>query len=96
MLAGSGTVSAVVYLATPLPPNGLPPTLIIEPERDGLIPTAGVVRFAEQASADGVDVTVELIPFANHAYDQGAASSLGNQARLTITKNYLDRLLARN
>jgi hypothetical protein len=54
------------------------------------------VRFAEQASADGVDVTVELIPFANHAYDQGAASSLGNQARLTITKNYLDRLLARN
>ena len=84
-------ISSATYIS-----SQAPPTLIIEPERDGLIPTAGVVRFAEQASADGVDVTVELIPFANHAYDQGAASSLGNQARLTITKNYLDRLLARN
>jgi acetyl esterase/lipase len=68
-----------------------PPTLILEPEHDVLIPTAGVDRFADRARAAGVDVTVVRIPWANHAYDQWASGSLGNQARLTITQHYLSR-----
>jgi acetyl esterase/lipase len=66
-----------------------PPTLIVEPEQDGLIPTSGVLRFAEQARAAGVDVTLIRLPYANHAYDQIAAGSIGNQAGLAIRRNYL-------
>lgn len=66
-----------------------PPTLIVEPDRDGLIPTAGVVRFAERARAAGVAVTLVRLPYANHAFDQMAAGSLGNQASLTIRQHYL-------
>jgi acetyl esterase/lipase len=65
-----------------------PATLIVEPDNDGLIPTGGVLRFAQRARSAGVDLTVDRIPFANHAYD-GVAGSLGNQAALTIRRNYL-------
>jgi acetyl esterase len=66
-----------------------PQTLIIQPEKDGLIPSAGVFRFVEQACASGAAITLVRIPFANHAYDQVAVNSIGSQARLTITQHYL-------
>jgi acetyl esterase/lipase len=77
-------ISSATYLS-----DKAPPTLIIEPERDGRIPSAGVFRFAEQARAAGVDITLVHIPFANHAYNQLAASSIADQGRLTITQHYL-------
>jgi acetyl esterase/lipase len=58
--------------------------LIIEPDNDGLIPSRGVLGFAEKAQAAGVDVTVHRIPHSNHIYDELFAGSIGNQAGLTI------------
>ena len=66
-----------------------PPTLILAPERDGLVPAWSVVRFAEDARQAGVDVELVRIPFANHVYNQIAANSLGNQARRSITARFL-------
>lgn len=66
-----------------------PPTLIISPKKDGLVPAWSVVRFAEQAQAAGVDVELVHLPFANHVYNQIAANSLGNQARRSISLRYL-------
>lgn len=66
-----------------------PPTLILAPENDGLVPVWSVVRFAEYARQAGVDVELVRIPFANHVYNQIAANSLGNQARRSITLRYL-------
>jgi acetyl esterase/lipase len=66
-----------------------PPTLILAPERDGLVPAWSVVRFAEQAQQAGVDMELVPIPFANHVYNQIAVNSLGNQARRSITVRFL-------
>lgn len=77
-------VSADTYVSA-----SAPPTLIVEPGRDGLIPTDGVRRFAARARAAGADVTLAGIPYANHAFDQMAAGSLGNQASLTIRQAFL-------
>ena len=66
-----------------------PQTLIIEPEHDSLVPPKGVYAFVGQARAAGVDITLAAIPFANHTFDFYAAGTIGDQARLTITQNYL-------
>lgn len=66
-----------------------PPTLVIEPEKDGLVVSDGVYGFFNKAKAGGVDIEMVRIPFANHVYNQIAANSIGNQARLTITEHYL-------
>lgn len=66
-----------------------PPTLIIEPDKDGLVVSDSVHAFAAKAKAAGIDIELVRIPFANHVYNQIAANSIGNQARLTITENYL-------
>ncbi|WP_156758165.1 alpha/beta hydrolase [Actinokineospora pegani] len=66
-----------------------PPTLVISPDDDVVVPPAGVRDFADRATRAGVDTTLVELPFANHAYDTGAQGSLGNQARLTITENWL-------
>lgn len=72
-----------------------PPTLIISPDNDGLVPAWSVRRFAEYAQQGGVDVELVRMPFANHVYNQIAANSLGNQARRSITARYLaERSLA--
>src|SRR5580704_5944205 len=68
-----------------------PQTLIIEPEHDCRVPPGGVYAFVGQARAAGVDITLAAIPFANHTFDFYAAGTIGNQARLTITQNYLAR-----
>jgi acetyl esterase/lipase len=77
-------VSSSTYLS-----GNAPPTLFLEPEKDGLVPSASVYRFAEQARLAGVDVELVRIPFASHVYNQIAANSIGNQARLSITRRYL-------
>jgi acetyl esterase len=66
-----------------------PQTLIIEPEHDSLVPPDGVYAFVGQARAAGVDITLAAIPFANHTFNFYAAGTIGNQADLTITQNYL-------
>jgi acetyl esterase len=66
-----------------------PQTLVIEPEHDSLVPPGGVYAFVGQALAAGVDITLAAIPFANHTFDFYAAETIGDQARLTITQNYL-------
>jgi acetyl esterase len=69
-----------------------PQTLIIEPEHDSRVPPAGVYEFVAQARAAGVDITLAAIPFANHAFNFYAAGTIGDQACLTITQNYLVHL----
>lgn len=69
--------------------SAAPPTLVISPDHDSLIPPEGVRAFVDDARNAGIDVTRADIPFANHAYDALASDSLGNQARLTITENWL-------
>ena len=72
-----------------------PQTLIIEPEHDSRVPPGGVYAFAGQARGAGVDITLAAIPFANHAFNFYAAGTIGDQACLTITQNYLaHRVLA--
>lgn len=66
-----------------------PATLIIAPEQDGLVPAWSVYRFADYARLAGVDIELVRLPFASHVYNQLAANSLGNQARLTITARFL-------
>ena len=66
-----------------------PPTLIISPEKDGLVPSGSVVRFAEEARRAGLVVETVRIPYANHVYNQLAFRSMGNQARLTLTERFL-------
>jgi acetyl esterase/lipase len=77
-------VSSATYLS-----DRAPPTLIIEPESDVLVPSASVFAFADRARAAGVPLDLVRIPHASHVYNQMAANSLGNQARLTITRRYL-------
>ena len=72
-----------------------PQTLIIEPEHDSRVPPGGVYAFVAQARAAGVDITLAAIPFANHTFNFYAAGTIGDQASLTITQNYLaHRILA--
>ncbi len=66
-----------------------PQTLVIEPEHDSIVPPGGVYAFVGQARAAGVDITLAAIPFANHNFDFYAAGTIGDQARRTITQNYL-------
>jgi acetyl esterase len=77
-------ISSSTYLT-----SNAPQTLIIEPEHDSLVPPGGVYAFVGQARAAGVDITLAAIPFANHTFDFHAAGTIGDQARLTITQNYL-------
>lgn len=69
-----------------------PPTLVIEPQHDGLIPSAGVESWVAAAREAGAPVTSAPVPFANHTFDQAASGTLGNQAALTITTAYLHRI----
>jgi len=88
-------ISSATYLS-----SKAPQTLVIEPEDDGLVPSAGVYNFVNQAKATGVKITLVRIPWANHGYDQLlsghldglGANSIGDQAYLTITENYLTQL----
>lgn len=77
-------VSSYTYLS-----NMAPPTLILSPENDGLVPSWSVLRFSDEARIAGADVELVRIPFASHVYNQIAVNSIGNQARRSITQRYL-------
>ncbi len=81
------SITSATYIS-----NKAPATLIIEPEKDSLIPSQSVYAFADQARTAGVDMTLARIPFADHAFDDPAAGSLGNQARLTIIQNWAENI----
>lgn len=66
-----------------------PPTLVLGPTDDELVPPGGVARFVDAARAAGVDATLVRVPFANHAYDLLAYESLGNQLRRTVSERWL-------
>ncbi|MDL5156726.1 alpha/beta hydrolase [Actinomycetospora termitidis] len=66
-----------------------PPTLVLAPTDDELVPPDGVAAFVDAARATGVDATLVRIPYANHAYDIGGVSSLGNQVRRSVSQAWL-------
>jgi len=78
------SVSSYTYLSA-----NAPTTLILSPEKDGLVPSWSVYRFTDYARLAGVDVELVRIPFASHVYNQQASNSIGNQARLSITERFL-------
>ena len=65
-----------------------PPTLIVLPEADHLVPVDGTRRFAEQASAAGVDVDLVQVPYADHVFD-ARPGSIGQQAYRQLTAQWL-------
>lgn len=77
-------VSSYSYLSAQAPP-----TLMLSPQQDGLVPAWSVQRFAHYARLAGVNVELVAIPFANHVYNQLAANSAGNQLRRSVTLRYL-------
>src|ERR1700689_1343302 len=81
-------ISSATYIT-----DKAPQTLIIEPEHDSLVPPGGVYAFVDRARMAKVNITLAAIPFANHTFDFYAAGTIGDQARLTITQNYLARHL---
>lgn len=67
-----------------------PPTLILLPEADHLVPTAGTYRLADAARAAGVDTELVTIPYADHVFD-ARPGSIGQQAYRQLTVNWLRR-----
>ncbi len=66
-----------------------PPTLILAPEKDSIVPFTSVSRFAEEARSAGVLLEMIPLPFANHVYNQLAWGAIGNQARRSLTRRFL-------
>ena len=61
-----------------------PPTLLIVPARDRLVPPSGADGFVDAARAAGVPVERVDLPFADHAFDTGPDGSLGHQAAFSV------------
>ena len=73
--------------------SSAPPTLIIEPGRDHLVPAASVDEFVDRARSRGVEVDLTTIPFADHGYDSLARGSIGDQGQRTMIMNYVREVL---
>jgi acetyl esterase/lipase len=65
-----------------------PPTLMIVPEADHIVPVAGAYQFADAATAAGVDVELVVIPYADHSF-QARAGNIGQQAYRQLTARWL-------
>jgi acetyl esterase/lipase len=65
-----------------------PPTLVLSPTRDALVPPSSLARFVRSARDGGVDATLVSIPFANHAYDAYGDGSLGQQVGFSLIENW--------
>lgn len=65
-----------------------PPTLLILPEADHLVPVDGTYRFAERARAAGIDVKLVQVPYADHVFD-ARPGSIGQQAYRQLTARWL-------
>lgn len=67
-----------------------PPTLLVAPENDHLVPKGGTIRLAEAARRAGVTVELVEVPFADHGFD-ATAGSIGEQAYRQLTLHWLAR-----
>ncbi|SEH52786.1 Acetyl esterase/lipase [Mycolicibacterium rutilum] len=65
-----------------------PPTLIVLPESDHLVPPAETVTFVDQAHAVGVQTQLVTVPFADHVFD-ARPGSIGKQAYRQLTDRWL-------
>ncbi|MGV0853777.1 alpha/beta hydrolase [Mycolicibacterium phlei] len=65
-----------------------PPTLILLPEDDHLVPPADTHRFVEQARAAGVATELVTVPYADHVFD-ARPGSIGKQAYRQLTERWL-------
>ncbi|WP_078394710.1 alpha/beta hydrolase [Shouchella patagoniensis] len=68
-----------------------PPTLILEAEKDDIVPVKGVSEAAEEAQEQGVDLTRKTFPYSHHGFDS-YPGSLGNVASKSVVVNYLENL----
>lgn len=66
----------------------VPPTLIVQPERDDFIPAAGNYSVAQEATDAGAEVSVVRVPFAHHGFDF-IPNALGGQVKLTVASAWL-------
>ncbi|WP_305093671.1 alpha/beta hydrolase [Prescottella sp. R16] len=72
---------------------GLPPTLLVVGDRDHSAPPASVRRLHDELRANGDDSTLEVLPFADHAFDDAYGSLPAQHSRqilldfLTSDKN---------
>lgn len=73
--------------------SSAPATLIIEPERDHLVPAGTVHDFVDEARGRGVDVDLASIPFADHGFDSFATGSIGDQGQRSVIVAYFRRVL---
>ncbi len=65
-----------------------PPTLVVVPEADHLVPVDGTYRFVERARAAGVDLELVAVPYADHVFDK-RRGSVGEQAYRQLTARWL-------
>ena len=78
---------AQIASATHISPAA-PPTLILLPAADHLVPVDATYRFAEQAREAGVDVALVAVPYADHVFD-ARPGSIGQQAFRQLTAQWL-------
>ena len=67
--------------------ENMPPTFMLVPESDSLVPPDATYEFAKKLYSLGVEVSVVTVPHANHAFDYVRAT-LGNQAYITYIVNW--------
>ncbi|BCN76886.1 alpha/beta hydrolase [Prescottella equi] len=60
---------------------GLPPTLLVVGDRDHSATPASVRQLHDELRADGVDSTLEVLPFADHAFDDAFGSIPAQHSR---------------
>ena len=78
---------AAIASATYLSPAA-PPTLILVGEADHLVPVGATYRFVDAARAEGVDVRLVTVPYADHVFDV-RTGSIGQQAYRQLTARWL-------
>lgn len=65
-----------------------PPTLVLLPQDDHLVPAADTVAFVDRARAAGVRTELVSVPFADHVFD-ARPGSIGKQAYRQLTDRWL-------
>ncbi len=76
-------ISSSTYLS-----RRTPPTLLIHPEADHLVPVRAVREYADRAAEAGADVELVSVPYADHGFDQ-RPGSIGRQAYRQLTDRWL-------
>ncbi|MDY8025500.1 alpha/beta hydrolase [Paenibacillus polymyxa] len=66
-----------------------PPTMLLQPAADIVVPPKSVSDFAKRAQAAGIDVTMIDYPYGNHTFDSSIPDSIANQAWRSFLLNFL-------